>query len=65
MRGGDAHTCVITCTHVFTVSVTAGVHAHVTCAYVNMCSGDFPGGPVVKTPCSQGRGPGSDPWPGN
>ena len=22
---------------------------------------DFPGSPVVKTPCSQGRGPGFDP----
>ena len=26
---------------------------------------DFPGGPAVKTPCSQCRGPGFDPWPGN
>ena len=26
---------------------------------------DFPGGPVVKTPCSQCRGPGFDPWSGN
>ena len=26
--------------------------------------GDFPGGPVVKTPCSQCRGPGSDPCSG-
>ena len=25
----------------------------------------FPGGPVAKTPCSQCRGPGLDPWPGN
>ena len=25
---------------------------------------DFPGGPVVKTPCSQCRGPGFDPWSG-
>ena len=24
--------------------------------------GDFPGGPVVKTLCSQCRGPGSNPW---
>ena len=26
---------------------------------------DFPGGPVGKTPCSQCRGPGFDPWSGN
>ena len=26
---------------------------------------DFPGGPMGKTPCSQWRGPGFDPWPGN
>ena len=25
---------------------------------------DFPGGPVAKTPGSQCRGPGFDPWPG-
>ena len=28
-------------------------------------SRDFPGGPVVKTPHSQCRGPGFDPWSGN
>ena len=27
--------------------------------------GVFPGGPVAKTPCSQFRGPGFNPWPGN
>ena len=27
--------------------------------------GDFPGGPAVKTPRSQCRGPGFDPWLGN
>ena len=26
---------------------------------------DFPGGPVAKTPRSQCRGPGFDPWSGN
>ena len=26
---------------------------------------DFPGGPVVKTPCSQCRGPGFYSWSGN
>ena len=26
---------------------------------------DFPGGPVAKTPCSQCRGPGFNPWLGN
>ena len=25
---------------------------------------DFPGGPVGKTPCSQCRGPGFEPWSG-
>ena len=34
-------------------------------AYKNISSGDFPGGPVGKTPCSQCRGPGFDPWSGN
>ena len=29
----------------------------------NVCGGDFPGGPVAKTPCSQCRGPGFDPRP--
>ena len=28
-------------------------------------TGDFPGGPGAKTPCSQCRGPGFDPWLGN
>ena len=28
-------------------------------------SGDFPGGVVAETPCSQCRGPGFDPWSGN
>ena len=28
-------------------------------------SWDFPGGPVARTPCSQCRGPGLDPWSGN
>ena len=27
--------------------------------------GNFPGGPGVKTPCSQCRGHGFDPWSGN
>ena len=26
---------------------------------------DFPGGPVAKTLCSRGRGPGFNPWSGN
>ena len=26
---------------------------------------NFPGGPVAKTPCSQRRGPGFNPWSGN
>ena len=26
---------------------------------------DFPGRPVAKTPCSQCKGPGFDPWLGN
>ena len=28
-------------------------------------SGEFPGGPVAKTPGSQGRGPRFNPWSGN
>ena len=28
-------------------------------------SRDFPGGPVAKTPCSQCRGSGFNPWSGN
>ena len=28
-------------------------------------SGDFPGGPMVKTPCFKCRGRGSDSWLGN
>ena len=28
-------------------------------------AGDFPGGSVTKTPCSQGRGPEFNPWSGN
>ena len=28
-------------------------------------AGDFPGGSVTKTPCSQGRGLGFNPWSGN
>ena len=28
-------------------------------------SGDFPGGTADKTPCSQCRGPGFNPWSGN
>ena len=31
----------------------------------NVQTEDFPGGPVAKTPCSQCRGPGFDPWLGN
>ena len=26
---------------------------------------DFPGDPVAKIPCSQCKGSGFDPWPGN
>ena len=26
---------------------------------------EFPGGPVVRTPCFHCRGPGFDPWSGN
>ena len=29
------------------------------------CSGDFPRGPVVRTPCFRWWGPGFNPWPGN
>lgn len=30
-----------------------------------MFIGDFPGGPVAKTPCSECRGPGFHSWLGN
>ena len=33
--------------------------------YKNPTTGDFPGGPVVKTQHSQCRGPGFNPWSGN
>ena len=33
--------------------------------YLNYVHGDFPGGPVAKTPSSQCRGPGFNPWSGN
>ena len=47
--------------------------AKVLLIYVYLCqkrvilkwSRDFPGGPVAKTPRSQHRAPGFDPWPGN
>ena len=32
---------------------------------INCQWGDFPGGSVAETPCSQCRGPGFDPWSGN
>ena len=40
------------------------------CYYLNMVlkndlTGDFPGGPVAKTPHYQCRGPGFHPWSGN
>ena len=31
----------------------------------NAYAGDSPGGPVAKSPCSQGRRPGFNPWSGN
>ena len=33
--------------------------------YIKPITGDFPGGPVAKTLCSQSRGPGFHPWSGN
>ena len=32
---------------------------------INVIKGDFPGGPVAKTPCSECRGPGFALWSGN
>ena len=32
---------------------------------INIIKGDFLGGPVAKTPCSQRRGPGFALWSGN
>ena len=52
----------------FTVRVWVGKYFHLTLAYPTSREsgeGDFPGGPVAKTPCSQCRGPGFDPWSGN
>ena len=34
-------------------------------AILRMQRGDFSGGAVAKTPCSQGRGPGFNPWSEN
>ena len=36
-----------------------------TLLYLKWITWDFPGGPVVKTPCSQCRGPRFHPWLGN
>ena len=33
--------------------------------YYKDAAWDFSGGPVIKTPCSQCRGHGFDPWSGN
>ena len=33
--------------------------------HLKKCFGDFSGGPVAKTLCSQSRGPGFDPWSEN
>ena len=35
------------------------------CGGLKRASWDFPGGTVVKTPSSQCKGPGFDPWSGN
>ena len=32
---------------------------------IHAATWDFPGGPVIKTLCSQCMGPGFDPWSGN
>ena len=34
-------------------------------SYIKDIGGNFPGGPVDRTPCSQCRGPGFDFWLGN
>ena len=34
-------------------------------SYLRWSKRDFPGGPVAKTPRSQSRGPGLNPWSGN
>ena len=36
-----------------------------TCEYLDKKARDFPGDPMSKTLCSQGRGPGFHPWSGN
>ena len=40
-------------------------HMHGGKITIKIVIADFPGGPVVKTPHSQLRGPGFDPWSGN
>ena len=32
---------------------------------IKRCAREFPGSPVVRTPCFHCRGPGFDPWSGN
>ena len=53
----NSHLCSQQLTH---MDSTAPVHLK-----TKFVTGDFPGGPVGKTPCSQCRGPGFDPWSGN
>ena len=44
---------------------TAGENIKWCSHFGKLFSRDFPGGAVVKTPCSQCRGPGFNPWSGN
>ena len=42
-----------------------GGFAQLETRYQDLNERDFPGGPVAKTPSSQCKGPGFDPWSGN
>ena len=48
-------------TQKFQLAQTKEVSTKACCFQSKNQETDFPGGPVVKTLCSQGRGPGSDP----
>ena len=60
--------CVCVCVCVCTVSVgEPRLHSTIHSAHLLLKSegGEFPGGPVVRTPCFHCWGPGFKPWSGN
>ena len=48
----------------FAKEVSDGMKVRIGVQDSKMSLGDFPGGPVAKTLCSQGRGPEFHPWSG-